>query len=124
MNDGALSGVKVLELGQMVAAPYCAKLFADYGADVLKVEPLSGDAAREWGPFPGDAPHPEKSGLYFFLNTNKRGIALDVDSPLPLTLDACGASVPPGKPSTRAGALERRVTSVDRSSTPVSTRRS
>jgi crotonobetainyl-CoA:carnitine CoA-transferase CaiB-like acyl-CoA transferase len=81
MNDGALSGVKVLELGQMVSAPYCAKLFADYGADVVKVEPLSGDAARDWGPFPGDEPHPEKSGLFFFLNTNKRGIALDVDSP-------------------------------------------
>jgi crotonobetainyl-CoA:carnitine CoA-transferase CaiB-like acyl-CoA transferase len=42
------------------------------------VEPLAGDTARAWGPFPGDLPHPEKSGLFFFLNTNKRGIALDV----------------------------------------------
>jgi len=42
------------------------------------VEPLGGDASRAWGPFPGDTPHPEKSGLFFFLNTNKRGIALDV----------------------------------------------
>jgi len=62
----------------MVSAPYCAKLFADYGADVVKVEPIAGDASRAWGPFPGDAPHPEKSGLYFFLNTNKRGIAVDI----------------------------------------------
>jgi crotonobetainyl-CoA:carnitine CoA-transferase CaiB-like acyl-CoA transferase len=78
MTTGALEGVRVVELGQMVSAPYCAKLFADYGADVVKVEPLHGDAARSWGPFPGDTPHPEKSGLFFFLNTNKRGIALDV----------------------------------------------
>jgi len=62
----------------MVSAPYCAKLFADYGADVVKVEPPAGDTARTWGPFPGDAPHPEKSGLFFFLNTNKRGITIDV----------------------------------------------
>jgi len=78
MAGGALEGVRVVELGQMVSAPYCAKLFADYGADVVKVEPVEGDAARAWGPFPGDAPHPEKSGLFFFLNTNKRGITLDI----------------------------------------------
>jgi crotonobetainyl-CoA:carnitine CoA-transferase CaiB-like acyl-CoA transferase len=78
MTTGALEGVRVVELGQMVSAPYCAKLFADYGAEVVKVEPLGGDAARTWGPFPGDTPHPEKSGLFFFLNTNKRGIAIDV----------------------------------------------
>ena len=76
---GALEGIKVVELGEMVSAPYCGKLFADYGADVLKVEPPGrGDLARSWGPFPKDAPHPEKSGLFFFLNTNKRGVTLDV----------------------------------------------
>ncbi len=78
MNPGALEGIKVVELGQRVSAPYCAKLFADYGADVIKVEPPGGDVARRLGPFPGDVPHPEKSGLYHFLNTNKRGITLDV----------------------------------------------
>lgn len=80
MTRGALEGIKVVELGQMVSAPYCAKLFADYGADVVKVEPLAGDAARAWGPFPDDVPHPEKSGLFFFLNTNKRSVALDFAS--------------------------------------------
>jgi crotonobetainyl-CoA:carnitine CoA-transferase CaiB-like acyl-CoA transferase len=80
MADGALEGVRVVELGQLVSAPYCAKLFADYGADVVKVEPLGGDASRAWGPFPGDTPHPERSGLFFFLNTNKRAIALDVSA--------------------------------------------
>lgn len=78
MADGALAGIKVVELGQLVSAPYCAKLLADYGADVVKVEPPGGDLARSWGPFPGDEPHPEKSGLYQFVNTNKRGVTLDV----------------------------------------------
>jgi crotonobetainyl-CoA:carnitine CoA-transferase CaiB-like acyl-CoA transferase len=79
--SGALDGISVLDLGQYVSAPYCAKLFADYGADVLKVEPPSGDPSRTWGPFPGDEPHAEKSGLFFFLNTNKRGITLDPTAP-------------------------------------------
>ena len=76
--EGALAGIRVVELGQMVSAPYCAKLFADFGADVVKVEPPPGDAARHWGPFPGDVPNPEASGLYQILNTNKRGVTLDV----------------------------------------------
>jgi len=77
--DGALGGLRVIELGQAVSGPYCAKLFADYGADVIKIEPPNdGDVARRWGPFPHDEPHPEKSGLFFFLNTNKRGVTLDV----------------------------------------------
>lgn len=81
MTAGALSGISVLELGELVSAPYCGKLFADYGADVVKIEPPAGDPSRTWGPFPKDEPHPEKSGLYFFLNTNKRGITLDVTTP-------------------------------------------
>jgi len=79
-SEGALAGIKVVELGQLVSAPYCAKLFADFGAEVIKVEPPAGDLARRWGPFPGGAPHPEKSGLFQFLNTNKLGVTLDVDA--------------------------------------------
>lgn len=78
MQRNALEGVRVLEFGVGVSAPFCAKLFADYGADVIKVELPGGDMTRRWGPFPGDRPHPEKSGLFFFLNTNKRGVTLDV----------------------------------------------
>ncbi|MBX7160306.1 MAG: CoA transferase [Acidimicrobiia bacterium] len=79
MTGAALAGIRVVELGQMVAAPYCAKLLADYGADVVKVEPRgSGDRARHWGPFPDDVAHIEKSGLFHFLNTGKRSVALDV----------------------------------------------
>ncbi len=78
MSAGALAGIRVVDFGQMVSAPFCAKLFADFGADVIKVEPPGGDAARAVGPFPGDAPHPEKSGLFFINNTGKRGITCDV----------------------------------------------
>jgi crotonobetainyl-CoA:carnitine CoA-transferase CaiB-like acyl-CoA transferase len=80
MPGGALEGIRIIELSQAVSGPYCAKLFADYGADVIKVEPPGGDLARQWGPFPNDTPHPERSGTFFFLNTNKRGVTLDVAS--------------------------------------------
>ena len=79
MSNQALSGLKVLEYGEFVAAPYCGKLLADLGADVIKVEkPVKGDSARENGPFPQNKPHPEKSGLFLYLNTNKRGVTLDL----------------------------------------------
>lgn len=73
-----LDDVRILELGELYAGPYCAKLLADLGAEVVKVEPPRGDEARRRGPFPGDVPHPERSGLFLYLNTNKRGITLDV----------------------------------------------
>jgi len=79
---GALSGLKVIELGEMVSAPYAAKLMADMGAEVIKIErPGAGDHARLRGPFPGGTAHPEKSGLYLYLNTNKLGVTLDVSRP-------------------------------------------
>ncbi|MBW2289793.1 MAG: CoA transferase [Deltaproteobacteria bacterium] len=77
MSEGALAGIRVVEFGEKVSAPYCAKLFSDFGADVIKVELPGGDTARSWGPFPQDRPHPEKSGLFHFLNTNKRSVTLD-----------------------------------------------
>ena len=81
MPAGALEGIKVIELAENVSAPYCAKLFADFGADVIKVEHgEGGDPARAAGPFPGDVPDPEKSGLFHFLNTNKRSVRLNVES--------------------------------------------
>jgi len=80
MPGGALEGFRVVELGEAVSAPYCAKLFADFGAEVIKVEPRTGDVSRHWGPYPEDTPHPEKSGTFFFLNTNKKGVTLDVSA--------------------------------------------
>lgn len=81
MAIGALTGLKVLDFTHYVAGPYCTKLLADYGADVIKVEPPTGDGARRIGPFPGDEPHDEKSGLFLHLNTNKRGVAIDLKNP-------------------------------------------
>ena len=76
---GALDGLRVLELGGEIAAPYCTKLLADLGADVIKVEsPGNGDELRAWGPFPGDRPDPEASGLFAYLNAGKRSVALDL----------------------------------------------
>ena len=79
---GALDQLTVIEFGQGVSAPYCARLFADFGARVIKVEaPLEGDMTRRWGPFPNDDAHLEKSGTFQFLNTNKKGVTLDVMTP-------------------------------------------
>jgi len=81
MEDTALKTLKVIDLTQHIAGPYCTKLLADYGADVIKVErPDGGDPARRMGPFPDHEPHPEKSGVFLYLNTNKRGVTLDIKS--------------------------------------------
>jgi crotonobetainyl-CoA:carnitine CoA-transferase CaiB-like acyl-CoA transferase len=75
----ALEDVKIVELGELVSAPYASKLMADMGAEVIKIErPGAGDRARTRGPFPGGKPNPETSGLFLYLNTNKLGVTLDV----------------------------------------------
>ena len=77
-----LADLRVVDLTHGIAGPYCTKLLADFGADVIKVErPDTGDYARTLGPFPQDISHLEKSGLFLFLNTNKRGIVLDLKTP-------------------------------------------
>jgi hypothetical protein len=64
MLDGPLADMRVLDLTHHIAGPYCTKLLAAYGAKVIKIErPRQGDPARQAGPFPGDTPHPEKSGF-------------------------------------------------------------
>ena len=73
-----LEGVRVLELGHLVSAAYATKLIADLGAEVIKIEEPQGDRARQRGPFPAGTLHPEKSGLFLALNTNKRGVTLDL----------------------------------------------
>ena len=81
MSDMALSDVRILDLTRHVAGPFCTKMLADYGADVIKVErPNGGDVTRRMGPFPDDVPHLEKSGLFLHLNTNKRGVTLNLRS--------------------------------------------
>jgi crotonobetainyl-CoA:carnitine CoA-transferase CaiB-like acyl-CoA transferase len=73
--------IKIVECGQGVAAAFGAKLLADLGADVIKVEPPAGDLMRRRGPFrqTGEtSSDPEKSGAFIYLNTNKRGVAIDL----------------------------------------------
>ena len=81
MVERALAGIKVLDLTHYITGPYCTKLLADYGAEVTKVERTgTGDGARRMGPFFKDDPHPEKSGLFLYLNTNKLGVTLNLKS--------------------------------------------
>jgi len=81
MAERALEGLKVLEWGHFVAVPYCGKLLADMGADVLKIEPPdTGDNARQREPYPDNIPNQETSGFFLYLNTSKRGITLDVST--------------------------------------------
>ena len=76
-----LSGIRVVEYGDFISGPYCARLLADAGAEVIKVETPQGDEARRRGPFPEDKPDPNKSGLFMYLNLNKRGTVLDLSQP-------------------------------------------
>ncbi len=81
MADTALDGLRVIDLSYGIAGPMCAKMLADYGADVVKVEtPKGGDESRRAGPFFEDDPHPEKSLLFLYLNCNKRGVTLDIET--------------------------------------------
>lgn len=77
----ALEGVRVVEWGEMVSAPFCAKVLAELGAEVIKMEPPEGDPARRVGPFPGGQPHPERSGQFLFANLGKRGVTVDIGAP-------------------------------------------
>lgn len=87
MVKQALSDVKILEFSEFISGPYCGKLLSNTGAQVIKVEkPGSGDQARNWGPFPDNLPHPEKSGLFLFLNTNKSGITLNLETAVGLKI--------------------------------------
>lgn len=79
MLPATLDDLKVLDLSQGLAGPICAKILADFGADVLKVEPPSGDAARSMAPYFGDEAHPEKSLVFLLANLNKRGVTLDLN---------------------------------------------
>jgi len=79
--QGLLDGVRVIDLGQRHAGPYCAKLLADAGADVIHVERPSGDPARQEGPFAPEDTKREFSASFAFLNAGKRSVTLDYSVP-------------------------------------------
>ena len=79
-TPGTLQGLRVLDLSEE-NGQFCTKLMADMGADVIKIEPPSGDPVRRIGPFYHDEEALEKSLYWFVLNTSKRGLTLDITTP-------------------------------------------
>lgn len=75
---GALEGVRIVDLTQMLAGPYCTMMLADQGADVIKVEPIEGDGTRTGGPFRDDDSLRAYGGYFASVNRNKRSIGLDL----------------------------------------------
>ena len=74
-----LEGVKIVEYGKLISAPFCAKILADLGAEVIKIEePDRGDDTRRREPFLNDVPGVERGGLFQYLNMNKLGITLNL----------------------------------------------
>lgn len=78
---GALDGIRVIDLTQVLAGPFCTQILADHGAEVLKVEPLRGDETRRLGPYRADDDLRAISGYYQSVNRNKKSIALDLKTP-------------------------------------------
>ena len=80
-TGGPLRGLRILDISEGISGPFCAKLLGDLGADVVKVEkPDRGDVSRALGPFPDGTPNIEKNSSFFFFNTSKRSVVLDLDS--------------------------------------------
>jgi crotonobetainyl-CoA:carnitine CoA-transferase CaiB-like acyl-CoA transferase len=74
---GALQGLRIVDLSRVLSGPYCTQILADHGADVLKVEPPTGDETRAWGPpFVGDV-----ASYFQGVNRNKRAMCLDLSQP-------------------------------------------
>ena len=78
----ALEGISIVEYGSRVAGPYCGKLLADAGARVVKIEPPGGEDLRHPVYSFAEEEQHTREGLFQFLNTNKRGVTLDLSSPL------------------------------------------
>jgi len=79
VSPGPLSGLRVLELADE-KGQFCGKLLGDLGADVIKIEPPGGEPCRGVGPFLNDIPNPERSLSFWYYNTSKRGITLNLET--------------------------------------------
>ena len=81
MSDGALDNLRVLDVSQGIAGPYCGRLFAGMGAEVIKVEPPGvGDVSRKAGPFPDGGADPDSGGRFLYLNAGKKSVTLDLET--------------------------------------------
>ena len=81
MSNAPLDGIKVLDLSQGIAGPYCGTLLSRYGADVIKIEPPAGDWSRDVGNGAGG-----QSALSAVYNVGKRGMILDLKQPTAVDL--------------------------------------
>jgi crotonobetainyl-CoA:carnitine CoA-transferase CaiB-like acyl-CoA transferase len=79
-TKAALAPYRVLDLTGEIGQ-FAGRCFAELGADVIKIEPPSGDPVRRIGPFVHDEPKPDRSLLWFTLNASKRGVTLDIEKP-------------------------------------------
>ena len=76
VSNGILSGLRILEIGHFVAAPFCTRLLADLGADIIKIEPPSGDPVRQWGQ------QVNGTSLWWSIHgRNKRSVTLNLKHP-------------------------------------------
>lgn len=81
MGKQTFEKLKVLDLTEGIAGPYCTKLLADFGAEVIKIEiPGTGDRSRSSGKSTGETQELERSRTFFYLNTNKKSVTLDIRS--------------------------------------------
>ena len=77
---GTLEGIRVIDLTQMLAGPYCTQMLADQGADVIKIEPPLGDSSRKLGPYRADDQARQVGGYFASVNRNKKSIVIDLKS--------------------------------------------
>ena len=71
---------RIIDIGALAGA-YAARLLAESGHDVIRIDSAEGDTVRRTGPFPGDLPDPEQGAFHHFLNAGKRSLSLDLGSP-------------------------------------------
>jgi len=79
-RSGALEGIRVIDLTQMLAGPFCTQMLADQGAEVIKVEPPQGDSSRKLGPYRPDDTERQTGGYFASVNRNKKSIVIDLKS--------------------------------------------
>jgi crotonobetainyl-CoA:carnitine CoA-transferase CaiB-like acyl-CoA transferase len=79
MSEGPLAGLRVVDLSRELRGAYCGRLLAEYGADVVLVEPPAGNPWRHVGPFAGEEAHPERSLVFLHYYAGRRSAALDVE---------------------------------------------
>ena len=107
-SNGALAGIRVLDLTRILAGPLCTMMLGDMGAEVIKVEPATGDDTRQWGP-----PFVGSEAAYFLgVNRNNRSLTLNMAVPAGQKVPAGRTRSPFGprcswKSGTRSGASSR-----------------